>query len=95
MLGGIRARLLGLLLVMVVPFIVLAGANLWMQWKLDEAASMRSALGEAQRIAQHLDDEIGNFDSLIAGLSWAVSVDPAQKASNDALLRRAKAELPA
>ena len=55
---------------------------------------MRTALGEAQRIAQHLDDQIGNFDSLIAGLSWAVSTDPAQSVSNDSLLRRVKAELP-
>ena len=35
MLGGTRARLLGLLLVMVVPLTALAGANLWMQLPVD------------------------------------------------------------
>ena len=94
MLGGIRARLVSLLLVTIVPFTALVGSMLWTQWKLDEAAALRNALGEAHSVALHIDDEIGNFTNLLAGLGLAVSVDPADRAANDALLQRAKAELP-
>src|SRR5262245_26974019 len=94
MVGGIRALLLGLILVTVIPFTALIGAGLWTQWKLDQAAALKSALGEARQIAMHIDDEMGNFTHLLTGLSWAVSVDPADTVKNDALLHRVKAQLP-
>jgi diguanylate cyclase (GGDEF)-like protein/PAS domain S-box-containing protein len=94
MLGGIRARLLGLVIATVVPFTALIGVGLWSQWTLDEAGALRSALGEARRVAMHVDDEVGNLENLLEGLRWAVSVDPADRSKNDDLLQRVKARLP-
>jgi hypothetical protein len=94
MLGGIRTRLLGLVVATVVPFTALAGAGLWTQWQLDRARAFASALNEAHRIADRIDDEISNLENLLAGLSRAVSSDPADKGKNDAVLQQVKAELP-
>jgi hypothetical protein len=46
MLGGIRSRLLGLVVATVVPFIALVGAGLWSQWNDDQAQALKSALDE-------------------------------------------------
>ena len=94
MFGGIRTRLLGLVIATVVPFTALIGVALWVQWKGDQALALQSALNEARRVADRIDDEIGNLENLLAGLSRAVSLDVADKAKNDALLRQVKSELP-
>src|SRR5262245_41746908 len=94
MLRGIRSRLLGLVVATVVPFTALIGAGLWSHWHADQAAAIERALDEARLLATQVDDVLGNLDSLLIGLSQAVSWDPADTAANDALLRRAKTELP-
>jgi hypothetical protein len=94
MLGGIRTRLLGLVIATVLPFAALIGAGLFTQWQLDTGRALRSALDEAHRVADRVDDEIGNFENMLVGASQAVSTDPADKAKNDAILRRIKSELP-
>src|SRR5262245_27857288 len=94
MLGGIRTRLLGLVVATVVPFTALAVAGLWTQWQLDREKAFASALNEARRVANRIDDEISNLENLLAGLSRAVSLHPADKGKNDAVLQQVKAELP-
>src|SRR5262245_20111759 len=94
MLRGIRSRLLGLVVGTVIPFVALIGVGLWSQWRNDEAAAIQRALDEARLLAAQVDDLVGNLDSLLIGLTQAVSWDPADTAANDALLRRAKTEQP-
>jgi diguanylate cyclase (GGDEF)-like protein/PAS domain S-box-containing protein len=95
LLGSIRSRLLVLVLATVVPFLALVGAGLWSQWREDEAAAIERALNESKLLAAQLDDHISDFENLLVGLSRAVSTDPADTATNDALLRQIKTKLPA
>ncbi len=92
--GSIRARLLGLVLATVVPFLALIGAGLWTQWRTYHEAAVGQALTEARLLAGQIDDHIGNMQSVLAGLSPAVSTNPADTAYNDAILRKVKSELP-
>ncbi len=94
MLRGIRSRLLGLVLATVIPFTAVIGFGLVMQWRADRAAAVERAVGEARLLAAQVDDHLGNLESLLVGLSRAVSLDPADAAANDALLKRVKSELP-
>jgi diguanylate cyclase (GGDEF)-like protein/PAS domain S-box-containing protein len=94
MFRGIRTRLLGLVIATVVPFTALIGGGLWNQWRGDQSQAVRSALIEARLLAARVDDQIGELDSLLIGLSQAVSTRPDDIQANDAALRRAKAELP-
>ncbi len=94
MLRGIRTRLLGLVIATVVPFTALIGGGLWNQWRGDQSQAFRSALIEARLLAARVDDQITELDSLLIGLSQAVSAGPDDVQANDAALRRAKAELP-
>src|SRR5262245_31432959 len=94
LLRSIRMRMLGLVVATAVPFIALIGIGLWNQWRIDHAAAIGLALVEARLFARQVNEHIGNLDNLRAGLSRAVSWDPADTATNDALLRRVKPELP-
>src|SRR5262249_44660401 len=89
MLRVIRARLLGLVVGIVIPFVGLVGVGLWSQWRSDEATAIQRALDDARLLAAQVDDLLGNLDNLLIGLSQAVSWDPADTAANDAVLRRA------
>jgi diguanylate cyclase (GGDEF)-like protein/PAS domain S-box-containing protein len=86
--------MLGLVVATAVPFIALIGIGLWNQWRNDYATAVGLALDEARLLAAQVDEHIGNLDNLMAGLSRAVSWNPADIAANDALLRRVKPELP-
>jgi diguanylate cyclase (GGDEF)-like protein/PAS domain S-box-containing protein len=94
LLRSIRSQLLGLVLATVVPFTALTGIGLWNQWQNDQAAAIQRASDEARLLAAQVDDHIGNLENLLTGLTGAVSINPADIAENDALLRRVKAELP-
>jgi diguanylate cyclase (GGDEF)-like protein/PAS domain S-box-containing protein len=94
MLRGIRTRLLGLVIATVVPFMALIGCGLWIQWRSDQVQAFRSALIEARLLAARVDDQIGDLDNLLVGLSQAVSINPDDMQANDAVLRRTKAEAP-
>ncbi len=94
MLRGIRTRLLGLVIATVVPFTALIGGGLWNQWRGDQSQAFRSALIEARLLAARVDDQITELDSLLIGLSQAVSIRPDDIQANDGALRRAKADLP-
>src|SRR5262245_1284344 len=85
---------MALVVATVVPFAILIGCGLWVQWRNDQAQANRSAMTDAQLVAAQLDDQLGNFESLLAGLSYAVSTDPARVQANDVMLRRVAAELP-
>jgi diguanylate cyclase (GGDEF)-like protein/PAS domain S-box-containing protein len=78
----------------VAPFLVLITVGLWRQWERDHSAAVGRSLTEARLIATQVDDQLGNFEYLLAGLSRALSADPAHSQTNDKLLRKAKAELP-
>ncbi len=94
MLRGIRSRLLGLVLATVIPFSAVIAFGLFMQLRTDRATAAERAVAEARLLAAQVDDHLGNLDSFLAGLSRAVSVDPANTAANDALLKRVKRDLP-
>src|SRR5882762_7135876 len=94
LLRSIRSRLLGLMLATVVPFTALIGGGLWMQWRSDRATAAERAVAEARLLAAQVDDHLGNLEALMAGLSRAVSVNPAEIDANDAVLKQLKAELP-
>jgi diguanylate cyclase (GGDEF)-like protein/PAS domain S-box-containing protein len=94
LLRSIRSRLIVLVLATVVPFMALIGAGLWDQWRSEEAAAHARAIDEARVLAAQVDDHLGNVEYLLAGLSRAVSWDPADTAANDALLAQLKSELP-
>src|SRR5262249_35730688 len=94
MLRGIRARLMALVVATVVPFAILIGAGLWMQLRNDQAEATNIAFIDAQLVASPVDDQLGAFESLLTGLSRAVSTDPADMHANDAMLRQVKKELP-
>ena len=94
LLRSIRSQLLGLVIATVVPFTALIGVGLWSQWQSDQAAAIRRAINDARLLAAQVDDYIGNLDSLLIGLSQAVSPDPADARTNDALLQRVRRELP-
>ena len=94
LLHSIRSRLLGLVLATVIPFTGLIGFGLWNQWRNDQAAAIERAIDEARLLAAQVDDHIGNLENLLAGLSAAVSTNPADASANDALLRQARSELP-
>jgi diguanylate cyclase (GGDEF)-like protein/PAS domain S-box-containing protein len=87
--------MLGLVVATVIPFTALIGVGLWNQWRHDQAAAVQRAIDEARLTAAEVDDHIGNLESLLTGLSHAVSWDPADTAANDALLHQLKPELPA
>jgi diguanylate cyclase (GGDEF)-like protein/PAS domain S-box-containing protein len=93
-LRSIRSRLLLLVVATVAPFLVLITVGLWKQWDRDHSAAVERSLVEARLLAAQLDDQLGNFQFLLAGLSRAVSADPAHSKANDLLLRKARAELP-
>src|SRR4051812_17158337 len=94
MLRGIRTRLLSLVVATVVPFAALIGTGLWTQWRADQVQALQSALNEARLLAAQVDDQLGNLQSLLAGLSQAVSTNPADAEANDLVLRKVKMELP-
>jgi diguanylate cyclase (GGDEF)-like protein/PAS domain S-box-containing protein len=94
LLGSIRGKLLALVMAVVVPLLALMAAGLWNQWQSTQAATKQRALNDARLLAAQLDDQIGNLQHLLGGLSQAVSPDSADASANDALLRQVKAELP-
>src|SRR5215216_6511481 len=95
MLRGIRARLMALVVATVVPLALLIGVGLWIQWRDDQADTANLALVDARLIAAQVDDQLGAFESLLTGLSRAVSTDAAETRANDAMLRQVKSEFPA
>lgn len=91
---SIRLRLLGLVLAAVAPFTALIGVGIWDQWRIEQAQALQYALSEARIVAARVDDHIGDLENLLAGLSQAVSFNPADAAANDVILRRALAQQP-
>ena len=95
MFQSIRLRLLGLVLAAVVPFTALIGLGIWDQWRMEQAQALQYALSEARSVAAQVDDHVGNLENLLAGLVQAISTNPADVDTNDAILARAMAEQPA
>jgi diguanylate cyclase (GGDEF)-like protein/PAS domain S-box-containing protein len=94
LLRSIRFRLLALVLAGFTPFVALGGVDLWSEWQDSQAAAIEQARNEARVLAAQVDDHVGNLEHLLAGLSRAVSTNPAATDENDALLRDIAAELP-
>ncbi len=92
--SSIRARLLGLVVAAIVPFLALIGAGLWNQWRSEYAKAMQRVLNDSQILAAQIDGEISNIENLMAGLSYALRTHAVDKSANDTLLRKFKTELP-
>jgi diguanylate cyclase (GGDEF)-like protein/PAS domain S-box-containing protein len=91
---GIRSQLLGLVAAAAVPFLVLIGIALWIQYRTAQTEALDRAYTEARVIAAEIDDHLGNLENLTLGLSRAIGVAPGDRAANDALLSGLKAQLP-
>jgi diguanylate cyclase (GGDEF)-like protein/PAS domain S-box-containing protein len=91
---GIRPQLLGLVAAAAVPFLILIGVALWIQYRTAQAEALDRAHTEARVIAAQIDDHLGNLENLTLGLSHAVGLTPADAAANDVLLSELKAQLP-
>jgi diguanylate cyclase (GGDEF)-like protein/PAS domain S-box-containing protein len=91
---SIRSRLLGLAFAAVVPLAAVLLAALWMQWRSDRAAAAEHAVNEARLLAAQIDDHISAIENLLSVVGQAVSLNPADRKANDALLRKVKSELP-
>jgi len=91
---GIRPQLLGLVAAAAVPFLILIGVALWIQYRTAQAEALDRAHTEARVIAGEIDDHLGNLENLTLGLSHAVGLTPADAAANDVLLSELKAQLP-
>jgi diguanylate cyclase (GGDEF)-like protein/PAS domain S-box-containing protein len=83
-----------LVIATVIPFTVLIGAGIWIRWRSDQATAIAQAIGEARMLAAQIDDHVSDLESLLTGLSEAVSTDPRDAAANDKLLRKVKSGLP-
>jgi diguanylate cyclase (GGDEF)-like protein/PAS domain S-box-containing protein len=94
LLGSIRTRLLGLVFATVVPFTALIGCGLWYQLRSDQAVALDRAGTEARLLAAQVDDHVSNLVSLLAGLTRAVSWNPADINANDAMLHEVRDDLP-
>ena len=94
LLCSIRTRLLGLVLAAIVPLAALVGAGLWTQWQSDRAMATQRSTNFARLLAAQVDNHISYIDSLLIGLSKAVSTETAETAANDAFLSKVKAEQP-
>jgi diguanylate cyclase (GGDEF)-like protein/PAS domain S-box-containing protein len=91
---GIRSQLLGLVAAAAVPFLVLIGVALWIQYRTVQTESLDRAYAEARVVAAQIDDHLGNLSNLTLGLGRAIGVTPADTSANDELLMGLKAELP-
>src|SRR5271166_4472518 len=78
----------------VLPCVILIGTGFWKEFRIDEIFARHRALEEAQLIAAKIDMHLGALENLLSNLSAAVSKSPSDVNANDALLRRAKSELP-
>jgi len=68
-------------------------AALWNQWQSDRVAATDRAAHEARILASEVDDHISALQNLLSGLVKVVSYDPADRSTNDALLRKVQEEL--
>ncbi len=92
--GGIRLRLVGLALFATLPLVALGiyrlTDNALHQQRLLEKEAERAAVLAAARI----DERIRTADALIVGLATLMHADGAQRAANEALLRRTLTRAP-
>jgi diguanylate cyclase (GGDEF)-like protein/PAS domain S-box-containing protein len=91
---GIRSQLLGLVAAAAVPFLVLIGVALWIQYRTAQTEALDRAYTEARVLAAEIDDHLGNLENLTLGFSRAIGVMPSDRAANDALLSGLKTQLP-
>lgn len=91
---GIRARLAGLVLALLLPFLAYLLYTAQNEEKLARAGALKDTLVFAQLYSARIDDHVSQVGQLLNTLSHAVSFDPAATASNDKFLRSLKQSLP-
>jgi hypothetical protein len=64
------------------------------QFRTNQAEARQRALSDAQLVVAKLDMYFGALENLLTGLSMAISTNPGDVDSNDAILRNLKSELP-
>jgi len=91
---GIRERLVLLVLAMLLPWIALF-ATTYLSYQRDHNHDTRTRLtGLAAQVGARVDDQLGTIEGLLLAVAEAASTDSADVASNDAMLRRIRSQLP-
>ena len=91
---GIRARLLALVLLTIAPLLGLIVLGARQQVERERAAVLERAQVRARFIAARIDDQIGNIDALLIGLSHVVQLDRAAIDQNEAAFKAIMQDLP-
>lgn len=91
--NSIRSRIVGLVVITLVPCTLLIGAVIWKNYNDDRAEAAEQMLSHARLLAARLDNHFTALEALLAGIAKAVSPDPADADYNERLLRQLKGEL--
>jgi len=91
---GIRARLIVLVLVLLMPFLAYLLYSAKTEEKTARARALEETLVFARLFSARIDDHVSQMGQLLNTLTHAVSLDPAAAASNDKFLRTLKEGLP-
>jgi hypothetical protein len=74
--------------------VVLLGTALWFQFHREHTATRQLVLSSARTAAARIDAHLADLEHLLRNISIAVSTNPGNVDSNDAVLRRIQSELP-
>ena len=91
---SIRVAILLLVLVAVLPLLAIIGFNIYAKFADEREEAETRALTVVRLLSARVDDHLVEVQSLLLALSKMVSSNPADLASNDALLASIRAELP-
>ncbi len=91
---GIRGRLVLLVLVAALPLLTLIGLDAKREIAHERAVALERLQARAHSIAARLDDQLGNIDTLLIGLSHLVSANPDNIAQNEEIFRSIARDLP-
>ena len=91
---GIRARLIGLVLALLLPFLAYLLYAAKTEEKLARDSALQGTLVFARLYSARIDDQVSQIGQLLNTLGHAVTFNPAAAASNDKFLRSLKNSLP-
>lgn len=91
---GIRARLIGLVLALLLPLVAYLLYTAKAEEKLARDSALKDTLVFARLFSARIDDHVSQIGQLLNTVGHTVSFDPAAAAANDKFLRSLKQSLP-